>query len=184
MRHRLVLVASVLAIVLTGIPAAAWGRGEPGQAPPPASEPAAARAPTSPPAAATTDLDRIRRALSQAPALDFDAQQLRFYIEIIARKQRFSEYVKGYDFLNGPTKRGNPMTHQEFLNMVTPKEMYSSAGITATDMLQFAVTNWLGHALINKAIEDLQNAKTDREAQEIRDRITRELQALSSSGGH
>jgi hypothetical protein len=144
--------------------------------PPPAAA-SPAPAPTSP------DLDRIKRALNQPPALTLDANQLRFYLEIIAKQPRFSDYVKGYDFMNGATRRGNPMTHQEFLTMVTPKEMYSSAGITATDMLQFALTNWLGKALIQKAVEDLKNAKSDREAQEIRDRITHELEALNASEG-
>jgi len=40
------------------------------------------------------------------------------------------------------------------------------------------VTNWLGQTLLKKAFEQLRNAKDEREAQEIRDRINRELAAL------
>jgi hypothetical protein len=67
--------------------------------------------------------------------------------------------------------------------MVTPKEMNSSGGITAIETLQFAFTNWLGQSLIKKAIEDLRNARSEHEIQEIRDRIDRELASLRPPGG-
>lgn len=128
------------------------------------------------------DLARIRRALDVEPAVRIDDEQLRFYIQILARQPSFAEFVKGYDFKNGPTRRGNPMTHNEFVAMVTPKEMQSSVGITARETLEFALTNWLGQTLIKRAFEDLQKAKDEREVQEIRDRIERELAALRSAG--
>jgi alpha-amylase/alpha-mannosidase (GH57 family) len=73
------------------------------------------------------------------------------------------------------------MSHNEFLKLVTPQEMYSSAGINAMEQLQFAFTNWLGQSLIRKAVEELKDAKTERDAQEIRERIDRELSALTGS---
>jgi hypothetical protein len=124
------------------------------------------------------DLARIRRALESGPALKIDDSQLRYYVQVLAKQRTFAEYVKGYDLKNGPTKGGNPMTHQEFLHMVTPREFYSSGGITAMEQLQFALTNWLGQTLVRKAIEDLQAAKSEREVDEIRDRIERELSGL------
>lgn len=130
-----------------------------------------------------TQLNRIRKALDSSPSVNLDEDQLRYYVRILASQPNFSEFLKGYDFKNGPTRRGNPMTHQEFLNMVTPKEMNSSGGITAMETLQFAFTNWLGQTLVKKAIEDLRNAKTEREIQEIRDRIDRELAALRPPSG-
>ena len=153
--------------------------------PPPAS--ASAPAPSSSdqagqPAAAPVvppgELSRIKRALSRTPAIVLDDEGFRFYVEIVAKQPTFAEYSKGYDFLNGPTKRGNPMTHQEFLKMVTPRDFYSSAGIKPTEMLQMAVTNWLGQTLIKQAIEEMLRARTERERDEIRARIDRELAAL------
>jgi hypothetical protein len=126
----------------------------------------------------TGDLARIRKALESSPAIKIDDNQLRFYVQILAKQPSFAEYVKGYDLINGPTKGGNPMSHQEFLAMVTPKEFYSSGGITAWEQLQFALTNWLGQTFVKKAIEDLQNAKDEREVDDIRARIERELTAL------
>ena len=136
--------------------------------------PAAPQAPLIPP----RELSRIKRALSQTPFIVLDEEGLRFYVEIVAKRPTFAEYAKGYDFVNGPTRRGNPMTHQEYLKMVTPRDFYSSAGIKPTEMLQMAVTNWLGQTLIKQAIEDMLQARSERERDEIRARIDRELAAL------
>jgi len=154
---------------------------------PPAAAPVEAQLPpdTGPPTPTSVtpaQLRHIQQILNQPPGLRLDDQQLRFYLEIVARRPTFAEYARGYDFINGPTKRGNPMSHQEFVSMVTPKELYSSGGITALDQLQFAFTNWIGQSLIRKALEDLKNAKTSREALEIRERIDRELEALTTAG--
>ncbi len=125
-------------------------------------------------------LAHIRQALSQDAHVDLNDEQLRFYIEIVAKQPRFSDYVKGYDFMNGPTKGGDPMSHREFVNMVTPKELYSSGGITATDTLQFALTNYVGQTLIKKALQDIKNAKDEKEVEAIRERVDQELAALSA----
>jgi len=170
-----VLAAPVALLAQQATPAEA----EPGDAQPPAVD-APPAAPT--PTVSEAQLARIQRALNEPSGARFDEQQLRFYLEIVAKQPSFAEFSKGYDFLNGPTKGGNPMSHQEFLDMVTPKEMYSSAGITATDQLQFALTNWLGQSLIRKALEELKAARTEREARLIRERIDRELEALTQSG--
>lgn len=129
------------------------------------------------------ELGRIKRALSHTPGLVLDDKEYRFYVEIVAKRPTFAEYVKGYDLINGPTRRGNPMSHQEFVNMVTPRDFYSSAGIKPTEMLQFAITNWLGQTLIKQAIEELLRARSDREREEIRARIDRELAALTAGQG-
>jgi hypothetical protein len=168
---RMLIVASTVGILSSGLGA---------QAPP--STPAASQTPEVAVPITSSDLNRIRQALDGSPAFKIDDSQLRYYVEILAKQRTFAEYVKGYDLKNGPTKGGNPMTHQEFLNLVTPREFYSSGGITAMETLQFALTNWLGQTLVKKAIEDLQNAKTEREVDDIRARINRELEALRPSG--
>lgn len=162
------LAVTALAVTLSGLPALAASG--PLQQTPPAQAP--------PRASADQSLDRIREAVAKPPAIVIDNGQLRIYMEVIAKWPSFAEMAKGYDLINGPTKRGNPMTHQEFLSMVTPKEMYGSAGIKPVEMLEFAITNWLGQAIIMKGLEALRNAKTEREIAEIRARIDRELAAL------
>ena len=86
-----------------------------------------------------------------------------------------------YDLKNGPVARA-PMRHSEYLNMVTPQELYGSGGITALELLQGAVVNALGHWLVRKAMNDLGKAENEREVQEIRERIDRELAALRGGG--
>jgi hypothetical protein len=160
---------------------AASGQPPPVQAEPPAAPRATPATP--PPTVTMADLTRIKRALDSSPTLKLDDSQLRYYVKILAKQTDFRDFMNGYDFINGPTRRGNPMTHSEFLSMVTPKEMNSSGGITAIETLQFAFTNWLGQSLVKKAIEDLRNAKSEHEIQEIRDRIDRELASLRPLDG-
>jgi hypothetical protein len=172
--------AMVATIALTRVPVTALA-----QSVPPAPAAATSQTDTSPDRVTpmtTADLARIRQALSTSPSLNLDKEQLRYYVRILAKQPNFADFTKGYDFINGPTRGGNPMSHAEFLNMVTPKELHSSGGITAMDTLQFAFTNWLGQSLVKKAIEDLRNAKDEKEVEAIRQRIELELAALRPPG--
>jgi hypothetical protein len=127
------------------------------------------------------DIDRIRKALASEPTIKIDDSQLRYYVNIVAKQRTFADYVKGYDLVNGPTRGGNPMTHREFLDLVTPKELHSSGGITAYELLQFSFTNWLGQMLARKAVDEVRSARDTRDLDEIRARIDRELAALPRS---
>jgi hypothetical protein len=157
-------------------------------APAAADQPAPGSAPASTPSpqaaeAATEQADRVRKALDNESSVDFNGSELRFYLQVVARPMTFAEYAKGSDLMHGPTRRGNPMTHQEFLQMVTPRELYSSGGITATELLQFALTNWVGQTLVRRGLEEIKNARSEQEKQQIRDRIDRELAILRAKGG-
>jgi len=132
-----------------------------------------------------SDVDLVKRVLSFSPNLSFRDDRLRFYTSTSATTERapqtFAEYAKGYDFWHGATKGGNPMSHQEFVNMVTPRDLYGSGGIQAIELLQFAFTNWLGQTLVKRGLEELKEARTEQEAKEIRERIQRELTILNHS---
>ena len=187
MTYRFLTTTALLAGWLAVAPGAAQAQSPavPVQTPTAPEEPTAAPAAADPaqaPLVPERELERIKRALSRSPVVKVDDEGFRFYVEIVARQPTFAEYAKGYDFMNGPTRRGNPMTHQEFLKMVTPRDFYSSAGIKPTEVLQMAVTNWLGQALIRKAVEEMLRARNDRERDEIRARIDRELAALTAGG--
>lgn len=154
--------------------------------PPPAVvAPATAAAPDDKPAANVealpVDLDRIRQQAEKQPAVKLDEQQLRFYVLVQQSAPKFSDFVGNYDLKNGPTKGGAAMTHQEYLNMVTPKELNELFGSTSSSsfaMLQAAVMNAAAQSLIKKAIQDIRQAHDDREVQAIRERIDQELAAL------
>jgi hypothetical protein len=189
-------IAAVTLTVATAVPV--WAQA-PAASPTPAAPSSSSAQPSAPSSSAeetapasganpspTTDnlapnLGRIRDALARQPGVNLDVDQLRYYLRVVEKTPTFADYVKGYDFVNGPTKGGDPMSHQEFVNMVTPKELHSSAGITAVESLQFAITNWLGQALIKKALTDIQQAQSEREVEAIRARITQELAALGAA---
>lgn len=173
---RLAAVLGLAFAITLSIPVTA---GAQDQTAPPATQP------SNPPAGAAqaaADLERIKAQLNRAPVLKLDDNQLRFYVEVIGKQPSIADVIGSYDLINGPTRRGAPMTHQEFLNMVTPQEFYGSGGIKASELLQFALTNWLGQQIIKKAIEDIRNANSEREVEEIRARINRELAALKGGG--
>ena len=75
------------------------------------------------------------------------------------------------------------MTHQEFMAMVTPKELYSSGGIRASELLQWSAVNVLGFGLLKKAFNGIRDAKSETEIREIREQIDRELEALRLAKG-
>src|SRR5262245_59749200 len=128
------------------------------------------------------DVDRVKERVAQLPGVRLDDQHLRFYAIVVAKQETFIEkFAKDYDFRNGPTRRGAAMTHQEFLDMVTPKELNELFGATSGSsfaMLQAAVMNAAGQALIKKGLSALHDARSEREIQAIREQINRELAAL------
>jgi hypothetical protein len=176
MRGRLFIALTAAALVagVAVIPAVAQGSA---QTPPPTPQPAAATSQPLP----TESLDHIKAALSHPPAVKLAGDKMRFYLEVYGTPSPFWSFVGSYDLKNGPLKYG-PMTGQEFLNMMRPKELYSSAGITAPELMQFALTNIAAQALIKKAVQDIRNAHNEAEVQRIRARIDAELRALKGGG--
>ena len=152
--------------------------------PPRPAESSAATAPNTPqqpaPLISQEELERIKLGLSR-PEFKVDDSKLRFYVEVVGRFPTWVDIAKGYDLLNGPTKRGNPMTHAEYLGLATPRDMVSSAGIKPVEILQFALVNWAGQALIKKAVQEFSHARDERELREIRERIDKELALLTGA---
>lgn len=146
-----------------------------------------ANPPTDPPAPqipiSAESLNRIRDAINRPSKLRIENGQMRIHVEVVGKWPSFSELVKGYDLINGPTGGGNPMSHSEFLGMVTPKEMYGSGGIQATELAVISLVNYFGQKLVKKGIEEIRNARDEKEIAEIRARIERELAALRNGGG-
>jgi hypothetical protein len=145
--------------------------------------PRSATSQTARPIVSDEALARIREGLSQPAVKVISESRLRFYALILAQEPTIEQIIGKYDLRYGPTRGGNPMSHQEFLNMVTPRELYGSGGIQAYELLQFSLVNWAGQAIVKRGIEALQKAQSEREVQEIRDRIDRELDALRRRSG-
>ncbi|MEZ5316739.1 MAG: hypothetical protein R2752_05005 [Vicinamibacterales bacterium] len=183
------LVATGLTVALAALPWAASAQTGSAAAGPGTSSPQAATTQDPQPGpdvlrgiATDAGLERIREGLEKMPNAVFTDGKLRFYAFVAVKQPTIDRFLENYDLVNGPTRGGNPMSHQEFLNMVTPKELYGSGGIKGYEMLQFALVNWLGQKVISKGLEAIKNARDEREVKEIRDRIDRELAALRGGG--
>src|SRR5579862_1735303 len=125
------------------------------------------------------NVDKIRTDL-QKPRLNINDDRARFYLEVHPPPISFMSLVGKYDLRKGPAG-GAALTTREMNQMMTPREMYGSAGITATDLLQFAATNYAAQTLIKRAVAEIRDAKSQQEVNEIRARIDRELAALMAN---
>ena len=143
------------------------------QTPPAKTPPQSSQTPAEP---LPVNLDKIRTDL-QKPRLNINEDRARFYLEVHPPAISFMSLVGNYDLKKGPAG-GAALTMRQMNQMMTPREMYGSAGITATDLLQFAATNYAAQTLIKRAVAEIRQAKSQQEVNEIRARIDRELSAL------
>jgi hypothetical protein len=136
----------------------------------------------------TFDLGRIRSGLSEAQELA-DAPKLTisdgrpvFFAQTDQKTGWFEKFTVGFNLRNGPVP-GAGMTHQEFLNQVTPKELYGSGGISLREQLEWGLTGYAAVWAVKKLYKELSEAKTEWRRKQIREQIERELAALKGSGG-
>jgi hypothetical protein len=123
------------------------------------------------------DIEKIRQGLKRPQPIHIDDQRLRFYVEVRAPEISFMQLVGNYDLMKGPVP-GAAITGRDIDRMISPREMYGAAGITATDLVQFAATNFAAQALLRRAAEEIRAAKSQKEVNDIRARIDKELAAL------
>jgi hypothetical protein len=141
----------------------------------PAEEPPAVELPVS--------LDRIRKGVAAETVLVGSSPSRpdlpRFFVRVEATPM-FETFLEGFDLVHGPVPRTS-FTHQEFLNMVTPKELYSSAGFGAAELLQAALVSKGLAWLADRAAERAGEAKRAAEVAAVRDRIRFELNAIAAA---
>jgi hypothetical protein len=177
----------VLLVTLTSVPAFAQSTAQTPQTPPPTTLPATTSSTTQQPATSPddatdlpVDVNRIRKRLETPSPFRVDESRVKFHVEVVAKQYTFKDYL-GDRSLRGNVP-GSQMTHQEFLDMVNPKYLNSSAGFTATDTLQAALFNWAVGNAVKKGVQALKNARNESEVRAIRAQIDRELAALRGGG--
>jgi hypothetical protein len=175
-RRGLCLVGSLAVAIAIARPAGAQTP-PPNPKPTPPSQGTPIAGQTSAEPALPVDVDKIRTALERPQPLHINDEHLRFYLEVRPQPITFMSLVGNFDLMKGAVP-GAAVTGRDLANMMTPREMYSSAGITATDMLQFAATNFAAQTLIRRAVEEIRNAKDQKQVADIRAKIDRELSAL------
>ncbi len=125
-------------------------------------------------------LDRIRHKLSEPPAIKVKAQGTVFRVEVLGRKPTIED-ILGPDYLKGPVPASGGMTHQEFLDLVTPKDVQGYAAFNNKEAAAVAATSFaLGWAL-QKAIHKFQEAKADREREAARKEVQEALAELEKA---
>ena len=134
-----------------------------------------------PPPQLPIDLNKVKTAVNTPPTLNLvDKNPFRFYSETVRPTPKFSDMVGDFDLFNGPVPHSG-MTHQEFVQSTRPKDMYSSAGFTAGDVIRWGILTYAekkGWEVLRKGLRELNDAKTEAERKQIRLRIERELAAL------
>ena len=180
----------VLLVSLTSVPA--FAQSTPPATTSPATTPPATQSRTTPPDqtdASSSDLpvdvNRIKQRLENQSTIKFDQSKVKFYIEVVAKQYTFKDYLAylgNRSLTDGGPVPGAQMTHQEFLDMVNPKILNSSAGLTATDTLQVALFNWAVGNAVKKGVTALKNARSEAEVRAIRAQIDREIAALRGGG--
>jgi hypothetical protein len=126
------------------------------------------------------DIDRIQRALAHTPRLRFDEMQ-----KPVVRVQVFGEKptiedILGPDFWKGPVPHGG-MTHQEFLDLVTPEDVQGYAAFSNKEGATVAATSFLLQWTLQRAIQKY-NVTEDRKAREAaRQEVQQALDALEQA---
>lgn len=166
--------ALVLAIAL-------WSGPQQPPAPPPAAPSPTTPAPDA--AASTTDLpfslDRIQRALSKPAPIRLKEQTPVFRLEVFGRKPTLED-ILGEKFWIGPTPYGG-MTHQEFLDMVTPQLARPYAGFTGGHLLAEVGLTLAEQWALKQALRKYRDAKEEREREAARREVEEALAALEKA---
>ena len=122
---------------------------------------------------------KIQKAISRPPAINTRADTPVFRIEVFARKPTIED-ILGPDYLKGPVSYGG-MTHQEFLNMVTPNEFKGYAVFTNKEGMMVAATSLALQWALMKAIDKLKDARTDRAKEAARREVLEAMNELEAA---
>jgi hypothetical protein len=152
----------------------------PQQSTPPAEKPQAGTVKVDP-VDLGVDLDRIQRALAQTPKLRFDPQNNRpvFRVQVFGDQPTIDD-ILGPDWAKGPVPYGG-MTHQEFLNLVTPEDVKGYAAFSNKEGITVAATSFLLQWSLQKAIQKYNETQDERARAAARQEVIDALNALEEA---
>lgn len=175
MRH-LATVLFLLA-VLAAPASSAWARQLDGESAPQPGEPAATAPATGiDPDALPVNIDRIQRRLSRPPAIRPESGRTVFRTTVFGRNPTIDE-ILGPDWRKGPTPLGG-MSHQEFLNVVTPKDVQGYAPYDNKQAMVIAATSFALQWALKQAVKKLDDAKTARQKEAAQKEVDEALADL------
>jgi hypothetical protein len=135
--------------------------------------------PTIDPDAIGVNIDRIQRAIARVPLIRPDRTRPVFRVQVFSRKPTIDD-ILGPDWRKGPTPLG-AMSHQEFLNLVTPEAVRGYAAFDNKQALTVAATSFALQWALQKAVDRLQEAKTERAKEAARKEVAEALAALKKA---
>jgi hypothetical protein len=144
--------------------------------PPPAPAPSPSARDAIDPDALPVNLSRIQRRLSRPAAIRPESTRAVFRTEVFGRSPTIDE-ILGPDWRKGPTPYGG-MTHQEFLNIVTPKDVQGYAAFDNKQAMVVAATSFALQWALKQAIRKLDDAKTARQKAAAQKEVDEALAAL------
>ena len=157
---------------------------------PPATSATTSQKPSNPPTsdgsagALPVSLDRIRDKLSNPPAIKVEEQPFVFRVEVLGRKLTIED-ILGPDYLKGPMPAvAGGMTHQEFLDQVTPKDVQGYAAFSNGEAATVAATSFAFQAgvwALQKAMHKYAEAKQEREREAARKEVQQALEELEKA---
>jgi hypothetical protein len=169
----------LIAVGLLALPSAQQNTASPGADAP--AKPQVATAPAAlDPDELPVSLKRIQRALARPPLirirqLERDGRPL-YRVDVEGEKIDIQR-ILGDDFLRGPVSYGG-MTHQEFLDLVTPDYAKGYAAFSNTQGLVVAATSIALKWAVLKAIDKFKDAKDTRAQEEAKNEVREALEAL------
>jgi hypothetical protein len=133
--------------------------------PPPIPEeapgtPTAAPAPAVDPEAIGVSLERIQKAVAKPQAIKLTENRQVFRVEVFGSNPTIED-ILGPDYLRGPVPYSG-MSHQEFLNMVTPKDVQGYAAFSNKQGMVVAATSIALQWALQKALHKYKEAKNER----------------------
>ena len=162
----------VVALLLSAQATSAFAQQEEPAAP---AAPAADQAPIDPDAL-PVNLRKIQRAVSRAPAIRTDSTRPVFRVQVFSRNPTIDD-ILGPNWRKGPTPLG-AMSHQEFLDIVTPTDVKGYAAFDNRQALVVAATSFALKWAVQKALDKLDQAKTERQKEAARKEVNDALAAL------
>jgi hypothetical protein len=124
-------------------------------------------------------IDRIQRALAAPKPIELKEQHPVFRLEVFGKKPTLEDLL-GEKFWIGPTPYGG-MTHQEFLDMVTPKLAQPYAGFTGKYLAAEVGLTLAEQWALKQAMRKLRDAKEEREKEAARKEVMDALAALEKA---
>lgn len=128
------------------------------------------------PDALPVNLRKIQRAVSRPAAIKTDGSRPVFRVQVFSRHPTIDD-ILGPDWRKGPTPLG-AMTHQEFLDIVTPTDVKGYAAFDNRQALIVAATSFALKWAVQKALDKLDQAKTDHQKEAARKEVDDALAAL------